>query len=146
MSPIRVLLADDHEAVVEDIRELLEPEFDVVGTVRDGAALVREARRLVPDIVVADVSMPHLSGIEAGERILRDQPGIKLVILTMHEDSALVDEALGAGASGYVIKAVAGEELVPAIHAAVEGRRFVSPKLEASAEHLARPREGERHI
>ena len=129
MGSIRVLLADDHQLVVDDIRELLEPEFEVVSTVSDGEALVREARKLEPDVVVADISMPGMSGIQAGEAIRSSNPGIRIVILTMHDDRALVEQALDAGVLGYVVKVAAGEDLVPAILAALDGERFVSASI-----------------
>lgn len=125
----RLLLADDHRIVVEGLRRLLEDEFELVGVVEDGRALVAEARRLRPDVIVADVAMPQLNGIEALERIRRDDPDARVVILSMHQTPAYARRALDAGAAGYVLKHAAPAELVLAIEAALRGGTFVSPAL-----------------
>ena len=130
MERTRILLADDHETVLEDVRSLLEPEYEVVGTVRDGQSLLAAAETLKPDIMVVDVSMPVLSGLEAVRRLKKDDPNAKVVFLTVHQDPALVKEALAAGALGYVVKAAAGDELVTAIQQALQGRTYVSSCLQ----------------
>jgi len=129
MSRPRVLLADDHRMVAEGLKALLTPTFDLVGVVEDGRALLREAAALAPDVVVTDITMPGLSGIEALARLREEQPAVKVVVLTMHQDLAYARRALALGASGYVLKHAAPDELVLAIRAALAGRTFISPEL-----------------
>lgn len=125
----RVLLADDHRETARQLRELLEPQFDVVAVVEDGHALVSSAARLSPDAIVADISMPGLDGIEASLLIRRNDPEARIVLVTVHSESVLVARGLAAGALGYVLKDAAGDELVPAVRAAIAGERFVSMAL-----------------
>lgn len=127
MNNVRILLADDHEPTLERIRRLLEPEFEIVGAVGDGETLLCSARDLTPDVVVVDVSMPGMSGIEAARRLRQDLPSVKVVFLSNHSEWAVVSAALAAGACGYVVKLWAAEELAPAIHDALGERCFVSP-------------------
>lgn len=129
MSRPRVLLADDHRMVAEGLRALLSPEFDLVGVVEDGLALLKQAAVLQPEVVVTDITMPQLSGLEALVRLRRELPAIRVVILTMHHDTAYARRALSLGASAYVLKHAAPEELVLAIRAALAHRVFVSPEL-----------------
>ena len=132
MSPAhrpRVLLADDHLLVAEGIRSLLAPEFDLVGVVQDGRALVEEAARLRPDVIVADITMPHLNGIDALVRLRQAGDRVPVVFLTMHQDVAFTRRALQAGASGYVLKHSASIELIAAIRAALEGRTYITPRI-----------------
>ena len=129
MSLPRVLLADDHRMVAEGLKSLLTPDFDLVGVVEDGHALLREVAALRPDVVVTDITMPHLSGIEALARLREDFPTVRVVILTMHQDVAYARRAFALGASGYVLKNAAPEELVLAIRAALANRTFVTPQL-----------------
>jgi DNA-binding NarL/FixJ family response regulator len=129
MNRIRVLLADDHKIVLEGLRSLLEPDFDLVGTVEDGRALVAEAEKLRPDVVVADISMPLLNGIEAVHQIKKTDPHMKVVFLTMHPDVTYATRAFEAGASGYVLKHSAPSELITAIREAVKGRTYVTPMI-----------------
>jgi DNA-binding NarL/FixJ family response regulator len=124
-----VLLADDHKETAEQLRELLQPHFDVIALVEDGRALMNAVARLSPDVIVADISMPTLDGIEAAALIRRRDPGARIVLVTVHEERILVERGLRAGALGYVLKGSAGDELVPAIHAALIGERFVSRAL-----------------
>jgi DNA-binding NarL/FixJ family response regulator len=130
MKRVSVLLADDHAIVVEGLRHVLEPEFEVVRTVADGHALVTAARDLRPDIIVADISMPLLNGIEAIRQIRQDDPHVKIVFLTMHADVVYATEAFLAGASCYVLKSSAGTEVVTAIREALLGHRYVSIALD----------------
>lgn len=123
----RLLLADDHTVVVEGLRRLLEPEFDIVGTVPDGQALLKAAQELHPDVVLLDISMPLLNGIEAAHHLRRTVPRTKLVFLTMHSDADYVAEAIRSGASGYVLKKSAASELVAAIREALKGRLYITP-------------------
>jgi DNA-binding NarL/FixJ family response regulator len=122
----RVLLADDHPAVVKDLCALLEPEFEVVATVGDGDALVAASEALAPDVIVTDVAMPGLDGIAAVSEILRRNPAARVVFVTVHGDAEMVKKGLAVGAMGYVLKLTAGEDLVPAIHAALRGQHHVS--------------------
>jgi len=126
---IRVLLADDHRIFLEGLKGLLEPEYDLVGTVEDGRALVKEAERLCPDVIVADISMPLLNGIEAVRQIKKSDHRIKVVFLTMHPDVSFAALAFEVGASGYVIKRSASRELVTAINDAMMGKTYVTPEI-----------------
>jgi DNA-binding NarL/FixJ family response regulator len=129
MNRARVLLADDHRMVTEGLKNLLAEDFELVGAVEDGRALVAAAMRLRPDVIVADVSMPHLSGIEALQLLKKHNPDVKVVFLTMHQDRAYARRALQAGAVGFVVKHSASDELVMAIHAALKGQTFITPAL-----------------
>ena len=125
----RVLLADDHRMVAEGLKSLLTPEFDLVGVVEDGRALIEEAKRLRPDVIVADISMPHINGIDAVTQLKQHDKKVRVVFLTMHREVVYARRALDAGASGYVLKHSAPAELVAAIRAALEGKTFVTPSL-----------------
>ena len=129
MSKVRILLADDHRIVIEGLKKLLEPDYDVVGTVEDGRALIAAVAELQPDVVVADVSMPHLNGIEAVRQIKEKSPQIKVVMLTMHHDVQYAVRAFEAGASGFVLKASASNELITAIGEAIRGKTYVTPLI-----------------
>jgi DNA-binding NarL/FixJ family response regulator len=129
MNRPRILLADDHRMVAEGLKALLSREFDLLGVVEDGVALLREAAAQQPDVVVTDITMPHLSGIEALARLRRELPSIRVVILTMHQDLAYARRALALGASGFVLKHAAPEQLVLAIRAALAGQTFLSPEV-----------------
>jgi DNA-binding NarL/FixJ family response regulator len=125
----RLLLADDHTETAEQLRKLLQPHFDVVALVEDGRALVSAVARLSPDVIVADISMPNVDGIDAAALILRSDPAARIVLVTVHDEPVLVSRGLAAGALGYVLKDAAGDELVPAVHAALGGTRYVSRAL-----------------
>jgi len=125
----RVLLADDHPIVAEGLKSLLEAEFELVGVVEDGREMVDAAKSLRPDVVVADISMPHLSGLDALARLKEDDPGVKVVFLTMHGEVAYARRALAEGASGYVVKHSAPAELILAIRAALDGKTYVTPAI-----------------
>ena len=143
----RILLADDHKIVLEGLRTLLEPECDIVGTVEDGRALLAEAEKLHPDVIVADISMPLLNGIEAVRQIKKADPKIKVVFLTMHPDVTYAARAFETGASGYVLKHSAPSELVTAIREALRGRTYVTPMI--AGELMESLREGvhrQRHL
>jgi len=129
MSRISVLLADDHRIVAEGLRRLLEAEFKLVGVVEDGRALLTAAQELKPDVIISDISMPELNGVEALEELRKVNPDVKLVFLTMHHNTAYARRALDAGALGYVLKHSATEELIMAVRAASMGRTFVSPAI-----------------
>ena len=125
----RVLLADDHRVVSEGLKGILEEDFDVVGVVEDGLALLAAAKQLRPDVIVVDISMPHLNGIEAMIQLRKDHPGLRFVFLTMHQEAAYARRALEAGAAGFVVKHSAPAELVMAIRAALKDQTFVTPSL-----------------
>jgi DNA-binding NarL/FixJ family response regulator len=136
MSRIRVLLAEDFEVVAQQLRALLEAEFDVVATVGNGLDMISQTTSRRPDVIVADISMPGLDGLAAAARILADSPDLPLVFVTVHTDREIVRRALEVGAMGYVSKLTAGEDLVPAVRAALKGQRYVSPVLSVSADQL----------
>ncbi len=125
----RVLLADDHLLVAEALKSLLTPEFDLVGVVGDGRALVEAAERLRPDVIVADITMPHLNGIDALIQLRQGGNRVPVVFLTMHRDVAFARRALEAGASGFVLKHSAAVELISAVRAALEGKTYLTPQL-----------------
>ena len=127
MTRKRVLLADDHAATVQLWRALIEPEFEVVGTVSDGEALVDAAEQLAPDVIVTDIVMPRMSGIAAAGAILRRHPAARIVFVTVHADRTMLRRGLAAGALGYVLKVRAGDDIVPAIRAALRGELHISP-------------------
>ena len=123
----RILLADDHQLMADGCRSLLEPEFQVVGTVTDGRLLIAAAAELKPDIIVLDIYMPHLNGLDAGEQIKTIHPRIKLVFLTMTMAADVAAEAFRRGASAYVLKQSAGSELLLAVRKVNQGASYLSP-------------------
>jgi DNA-binding NarL/FixJ family response regulator len=129
MAKTTVLLADDHKIVLEGLKGLLAEEFDVVGTAEDGRALLEQAEALRPDVIVVDVGMPLLNGIDAARQIKKSGLDAKLVFLTMHQDAMYAKEALDAGASGFVLKHSAPSELTQAIQEALKGNTYISPSL-----------------
>ncbi len=129
MTRPRILMADDHLMLLEAFKALLEPDFEVVGTVTDGRALLEEFSRLHPDIVLLDVAMPLLNGLDAGRQLKAQRPSVKLIYLTMNPDPDLAGEALRLGASGYVLKSSAAQELKQAIHEALRGRSYITPLI-----------------
>jgi DNA-binding NarL/FixJ family response regulator len=129
MKRARVLLADDHRILGEGLQSLLEPEFDLVGIVEDGRALVEAAEELRPDVIVVDISMPLLNGIEAARHITKANPSVKVVFLTMHTDVMYATKAFAAGAMGYVLKQSAASELLTAIREALRERIYVTPLI-----------------
>jgi DNA-binding NarL/FixJ family response regulator len=126
-----VLLADDHRVLAEGLRSLLQPHFDVVGIVSDGRELVATAQRLDPDVVVLDISMPALNGIEAAQQLRSEGCRAKVVFLTMHREVTYASRAIEAGASGFVLKHSAASELVTAIQEALKGGTYISPQIAA---------------
>lgn len=129
MKRARVLLADDHKIVTEGLRSLLEAEFDLVGIVEDGRALVAAAKELDPDVVVADISMPLLNGIEAIRQLKKAGTRAKVIFLTMHPDVTYATRAFEAGALGFVLKHSASSELLTAIREALKGRTYITPMI-----------------
>jgi DNA-binding NarL/FixJ family response regulator len=133
MNRSRILLADDHAVVIEGLRRILDhPEFDVVGVATDGRALLQAAAQLQPDVIITDIAMPLLNGIDAAREIHKQGPRPKIIFLTMHPEAVYATAALAAGASGYVLKSAAGEELISAIRDALEGRIYISKTIAKS--------------
>ena len=131
--PLRVALADDHAEILEEVRSLLEPEFQVVCSMNEGAALIEAVDISKPDGVVADVQMPGLNGLDACREIVRRGLCDAVVMLSMHNDPTLIRTALRAGIRGYVLKEDAGEELIPALRAVLAGGRYLSRHLKGAA-------------
>jgi DNA-binding NarL/FixJ family response regulator len=136
----RVLLADDHKIVLDGLRNLLEPEFVLIGAVEDGRALVCAVQQLHPEVIVVDISMPLLNGIEAVRQIKKIDDRVKVIFLTMHTDVTYAIRAFEVGASGYVLKHSAASELLTAIREAIKGRTYVTPMI---AGELVRAYKGE---
>lgn len=127
MKRIRLLIADDHVMFAQGLESLLRDEFDLLGTAGNGEELVEATRRLEPDVILVDISMPVLNGFDAVRRIREGGNTAKIIFLTMHDDAALLAEAFRCGASGYILKQAAGEELVNAIREVAQGNNYVSP-------------------
>jgi DNA-binding NarL/FixJ family response regulator len=137
---IRIVLADDHRIVAEGVRGLLEDAgYDVAAVVEDGRALLRAVEEHLPDVIVADVSMPLLNGIEAAEQLKRSGSTAKIIFLTMHPDVSYAARALAAGAAGFVLKHSAPGELLTAVGEAMAGRTYVTPRVAAELKRLKRP-------
>jgi DNA-binding NarL/FixJ family response regulator len=134
MKSARVILADDHNILVEAFRKLLEPHFEVVATVSDGRALLEAAETIKPDVILLDIGMPLLNGLEAARRLKSKLPAVKLIFLTMHEDPDLAVEAMRSGASAYLLKTSASSELLHAIHEALRGRTYITPLISRGME------------
>lgn len=129
----RILIADDHNLVAELCKRLLENDFDVVGTVADGRALVRVAGELKPDVIVLDIAMPVLNGLDAGRQVKKMLPAVKLVFLTMNPDADVAAEAFARGASGYLLKTCAATEMVAAVRDVLRGKTYLSKALSRDA-------------
>ena len=129
MKRIRILVGDDHPFILDGVRRLLEGHYNVVGSANDGKALVEAAARLAPNVVVLDVSMPILNGIDAARQIKKTLPATLFVFLSMHSNAIYMRKAFEAGASAYVLKSGAAEELLNAIGAVIRGRSYVSPSF-----------------
>jgi DNA-binding NarL/FixJ family response regulator len=123
----RLLLADDHTLMLDGIRLMLQPEFELVGWVEDGQKLLAAAKTLKPDVILLDISMPVLNGIDAAKQLRKFVPTARLVFVTMHADADYISEAFRAGATGYVLKRSAASELLTAIREVLKGNHFVSP-------------------
>lgn len=132
-SRCRILIADDHNLVAELCRGLLETEFDVVGVVSDGHAMVRAAAELKPDVIVLDIAMPILNGLDAGRQVKRVLPAVKLIYLTMNPDDDVAAEAFTRGASGYLLKTCAASEIVLAVHQVLRGKTYLCKALSLDA-------------
>jgi DNA-binding NarL/FixJ family response regulator len=137
VSKPRILLADDHTLVAEAFKRLLEPECEVVGTVGDGRALLRLAPQMKPDLVLVDLNMPLLNGLDASEQLKQTLPNIKIIVLTMNEDPEIAAETLKKWASGYLLKKSAGGELLKAVHEVLRGGKYITPALQPELEEIA---------
>ncbi len=142
MNRPRVLLADDHRIVVEGLRSLLAEDFELVGIVEDGRAMISTAKQLEPDVIVSDIAMPRLNGIDAFVQLRKDLPRIKVIFLTMHSEVAYARRALEAGAMGFVLKHAAASELVVAIRAALSGKVYITPALTGELLHAMQTGQG----
>jgi DNA-binding NarL/FixJ family response regulator len=129
MNPIRIVLADDHCLFLEALKKFLEPQFDVVATFNDGYALLKAAPSLKPDVIILDIGMPLINGLNAGRRLKKLLPETKLIFLTMQMDREVAGEAFRFGTSGYVGKSSAGTELVEAIHKALNNKTYITPLM-----------------
>lgn len=129
LSRIRILLADDHKAMQERVRALLEPDFDLVAVVDEGKSLVDAARKLNPDVLIVDISMPVLNGLDAVRQIVRSGGEAKVIFLTVHNDPQMVPLCFYVGAQGFVVKSRLASDLIPAIKDVTSNRTFVSPTL-----------------
>ena len=125
----RVIMADDHSLILAGLRKLVEAECDVVATVEDGRALIEAAQRLNPDLVLLDISMPLLNGLDAARQLTKVAPEIKLIFLTMHASPTYATQAFEAGASGYLLKRSAASELQQAIHSVLDGQHYLTPLI-----------------
>lgn len=140
MRRVNVLIADDHAIVKDGLVSLLKDSYEVVGAVVDGQRLLDEARRLRPDVIVTDVSMPGMSGLDVMARLKADGVDSKVIVLTMHNDAEMAAQALRAGASGFLLKQSAGEELVTAIEQVLQGRVYLTPAVTRDVmERMANP-------
>jgi DNA-binding NarL/FixJ family response regulator len=129
MRRAKVLLADDHTIVADGLKSLLKDQYDLVGTATDGSQLIDAARNLRPDVIVTDFSMPVMSGLDALRRMKAERLEARVIFLTMHADARIATEAFRAGASGFLLKQAAGEELITAIEEVLQGRTYLTPRL-----------------
>jgi DNA-binding NarL/FixJ family response regulator len=135
MARPRIFLADDHTMLVDAFRKLLEPEFDIVGTAADGRTLVTSALELRPDLIIVDLGLPVMNGIDAGQQLRSKLPRTKLLVVTMNEDHLIASEVLRRWASGYLLKKSAASELIQAIREVLAGRTFVSQQIKLHLQH-----------
>ena len=133
----RILLADDHLLLLDGLKRLLERHYELAGTVQDGLSIVSEAQRLQPDLVLLDVAMPVLNGLQAGKRLREQLPDVKILFVSMYGDRPYVEEAMRIGASGYILKRSGWEELSQAIETVLAGQRYISPDLSGTGEPAA---------
>jgi DNA-binding NarL/FixJ family response regulator len=134
MGRIRILLADDHTMISAGFQKLLEPHYEVVGSVADGLALLKAAAKLKPDLVLLDVGMPLLNGLDAARELKKVMPSVKLIFLTMNPDSDIASEAFRIGASAYLLKTSQASELLKAVHHVVRGISYVTPQISRAME------------
>jgi DNA-binding NarL/FixJ family response regulator len=125
----KIVLADDNEDILYLIKEILEPEFEVVATARDGPELLIAVEDFKPDVIILDINMPGMSGFEAMKRILEEDIDARIILLTAHKDRMLVEKGISAGAKGFVLKFTASEDLVPAVNEICQGNIYISPSI-----------------
>jgi DNA-binding NarL/FixJ family response regulator len=146
MRPPRVLLADDHEILVDGLKSVLEPQYEVVGIALDGRALLEAAAKLQPDIIVLDIAMPVLNGLDAARQVKRSMPKVKLIFLTVNKDPYIVKEAFRAGASAFLLKQSAALELTEAIRQVLKGGTYVTPRISEGLSNISlRPPKDREH-
>jgi DNA-binding NarL/FixJ family response regulator len=146
MRPPRVLLADDHEILVDGLKSVLEPQYEVVGIALDGRALLEAAAKLQPDIIVLDIAMPELNGLDAARQIRQSMPKVKLIFLTVNKDPYIVKEAFRAGASAFLLKQSAALELTEAIRQVLRGGTYVTPRISEGLSNISlRPPKDREH-
>jgi DNA-binding NarL/FixJ family response regulator len=136
----RILIADDHNLIAELCKKLLEAEYEVVGIVEDGRALVRKASQLKPDAIIVDIAMPLLNGLDAAEHLKKMLPGVKIIFLTMNTETDVAAEAFRRGASGYLLKTCAASQMVTAVRDVLRGKIYLSPTLSSDAVGFLRRR------
>jgi DNA-binding NarL/FixJ family response regulator len=145
MKKPRVMMADDHSLILAGLRKLVEAEYEVVGTVEDGRALIEAAQKLRPDLILLDISMPLLNGLDAARQLTKLVPESKLIFLTMHASPTYATEAFQAGASGYLLKRSAASELSQAIKSVLQGQHYLTPLITKDVLDLVlKPSTGER--
>ncbi len=130
MTRPRILLADDHQLIAEGLSKLLKPDFDLIGIIQDGQTLLQKIETLAPDVVLLDISLPLLNGFDAARHIKKVAPNIKIIFLTMHAESAFLQDAMEVGGIGYVVKQSAASELVMAIREVLQGRKYISAVID----------------
>jgi len=146
MKRTTILIADDHKMFAEGLASLLEEEFELVGIVENGKALIEAATRLEPEVIVVDISMPILNGFDAVRRLKQSGTTAKVIFLTMHADSRLLAEAIRCGGAGYVIKQSAGEDLVHALREVIAGHNYVTPEVQSELQTNLAPHENKKHL
>jgi DNA-binding NarL/FixJ family response regulator len=146
MRPPRVLLADDHEILADGLKSVLEPQYEVVGIALDGRALLEAAAKLQPDIIVLDIAMPVLNGLDAARQVKQSMPKVKLIFLTVNKDPYIVKEAFRAGASAFLLKQSAALELTEAIRQVLKGGTYVTPRISEGLSNISlRPPKDREH-
>lgn len=140
MKKRRIILADDHKFITESLKSILEPTYEIVGTVEDGQSLIKEAARLLPDVLIVDISMPKLNGLEAVRQIKKEGVESKVIFLTMHPDIIYASKAFEAGALGYVLKHSAHSELLQAVENVLLGKIFITDTIAKELENVTHSR------
>jgi len=129
LSKIKVAIVDDHEEMLSILKDILEPEFDVVAAVRNGQALLKSLKEIKPDVIIVDINMPEMSGFEVTRKILQEDLEARIILLSAHKDRQIVEKGFVSGARGFVLKHTADEELVDAVSEVIHGNSYVSPSI-----------------